>query len=298
MANTYDSGVYREEWETSLQARLDKPTTWKDVARVIYTNARIQNVPYLTAASEPSFTTGTRGTAFIPTDHQISLDTLTISNYRYAANFIDQADLAQFDMFQAAEAGKLQGSIIDEGIESAMLANHSAWTDFGDTGGGVLGLASTAITVTSTNIDDIVRGIEEQIITANGKDVMRDKGMFIIWRAADRTKLAEFAQANGFQLADYALKNGIPDAYFFLNCYHYVSNSHTSGHLFAGVRGLYTIGLLKATYGKVMVDQNPPISGSGGNYGPLHGINVSSRADYGLLTPTKSKPVLFDVNVA
>jgi hypothetical protein len=254
----------------------------------MYKNVQVFNVPYLTASTEPSFTTGTRGTAIIPTDHQISQDVLTISNYRYAANYIDRADLAQFDIFQATEAGKLQGSIIDEGIEAAMLANHTAWTDFGDTGGGVFGLAATQITVSSTNIDDIVRAVEEQVVVANGKDVMKEKGLFVIWRAADRTKLAAFAQANGFQLADYALKNGIPDAYFFLNCYHYVSNSHTANHLFAGVRGLYTIGLLTTTYGRLNIEDNPLSK---------DGINISTRADYGLLTPTKSKPVLFDLNV-
>jgi len=296
MANTYDT--YPGIWETKLQERLNKPTNWKEVAKVMYTNNRVVNVDYWTAASEPSFASRTRGSAFTPTDHQISQDVLTIGTDKIASNFFDDADLAQFDIVGASEAGEMQGSVIAEGIEAAMLADHASWTDFGDTGGGVLGLASTQITVTATNIDDIMRGVREQIITANGREMMDRYGAFIIWRAADKTKLEQFAQANGFVWADYALKNGIPDSYFYGGVYHYVSNSHTANHLFAGVRQLYRIGILARNYGKVVIDQNPAVSGSGGTYGPKWGINVSTAVTYGLLTPTKHKPVLYDINVA
>jgi hypothetical protein len=47
--------------------------------------------------------------------------------------------------------------------------------------------------------------------------------------------------------------------------------------------------LLKATYGRLNIEDNPLSK---------DGINVSTRADYGLLTPTKALPVLFDINVA
>jgi hypothetical protein len=294
MANTYDSRVRQEEWETSLQTRLNKPTNWKAVAKVVMTDAYITNVPYLTTASEPALQSGTRGVAYTVTDHQISNNTLTISTYKPIANFVDQADLAQFSLFRAVEMGQIQARVISEGIETAMLADHAAWTNFGDTGGGVLGLATTQITVTSSNIDDIVRGIRREIGVANGGEMMAEKGAFIIWRYSDKEKLEQFAQANGFQLADKALKNGIDDEYYFMGMYHYVSNSHASGgHLFAGVRGQYVIGLLKSTFGKTKTLDDAPITGAG----PVSGITVSGRLDMGLLTPTKALPILFDVNV-
>jgi len=299
MANTYNTGTYPQEWETSLQMRLNHPTTWKQVAKVVYTDMRVLNVPFLTTASEPAFTTGTRGTAYIPTDYVLTDDILTISNYRYASQFIDRADLAQFQLFQAVEAGDLQGHKINEGIEAAMLADFASWTAFGDTGGGVLGLSSNPITVSATNVDDIIRGIKREIVKANGIELANKNGIFIVWRPADFELLEAFVQANGFVTADSYLRDGVNFGGFnYMNVDHYQSNDFTAGHVFAGVKGLYTIGLLKSTWGKVQVNQDPPISGSGGAYGPVSGINVFTRADYGLLTPTHYKPVLFNVVVA
>jgi len=278
--------------------RLNHPTTWKEVANVMYTDFRVVNVPYLTTASEPSFTTGTRGVAYIPTDYTISDDTLTISNYRYVSQFIDRGDLAQFTLFQAVEAGDLQGYKINEGIEAAVLADHGSWTNFGDTGGGALGLSATQITVSATNIDDIIRGVKREVVKANGLSLANKNGIFFVWRPADFELLEQFAQANGFVTADSYLKDGLPfEGFKYMNCEHYQSNDFTATHVFAGVKNLYTIGLLKSTWGKVFVNQDPAISGSGGAYGPLSGINVLTRADYGLLTPTHYLPVLFDVNV-
>jgi hypothetical protein len=299
MANTYNTGTYPQEWATSLQMRLNHPTTWKKVAKVIYSDSRVFNVPYLTTASEPSFTTGTRGVAYIPTDYTMTDDTLTISNYRYAAQFIDRADLAQFSLFQAVEAGDLQGTKINEGIEAAMLADHASWTNFGDTGGGALGLAATQITVSATNIDDIIRGVKREIVKANGLELANQNGIFFVWRPADFELLEQFCQANGFVTADSYLKDGLPfEGFTYMNCEHYQSNDFTASHVFAGVKNLYTIGLLKSTWGRVSVNQDPSISATGGAYGPMSGINVFTRADYGLLTPTHYLPVLFDVNVA
>jgi hypothetical protein len=300
MANSYGSTVYPQEWETSLQIRLNHPTNWKEVARVIYTDMRVVNVPYLTTATEPAFTTGTRGVAYIPTDFTLTDDTLTISTYKYVSQFIDRADLAQFKMFQAAEAGELQGRKLAEGMEAAMLADFASWTAFGDTGGGVLGLSSNAITVSPTNIDDIVRGIKREIVKANGLALASQNGTFIIWRPQDFEMLEQFAQSNGFVTADSYLKNGIGGfgrGFRYMDVDHYQSNDFTASHIMAGVKGLYTIGILKSTYGKVNVNEDPAISGSSGNYGPLSGINVFSRLDYGLLTPTHYKPVIFNINV-
>lgn len=294
MANTFNTGTYPQEWMTSLQMRLNHPTNWKEVARVIYSDIRVFNVPYLTTASEPTLQSGTRGTAYTVTDFTMSNDTLTISNFKPVAQFIDRADLAQFSLFQATEAGTLQGRKISEGLEGFMLADFASWTNFGDTGGGVLGLASTPITVSPSNVDDIIRGVKREIVKANGKDLAGQNGMFIIWRPQDFEMLEAFCQANGFVTADSYLKNGLENGFTYMNVTHLQSNDFTAGHLMAGVKGLYTIGVLSSTYGKIVINQDPPATAGG----PVSGISVVSRLDYGLLTPTHYKPIIFNINVA
>ncbi len=289
MANTFNTGVYPQEWMTKLQERLDKPTNWKEVCDVIYSDVQVFNLPYM--ATEFVIQTGTRGTAYGFSDFALTNDTLTISTYKPVPVFIDRADMAQCKLVNQMELADRQGRIIDEQVESAFLGDHAAWTNFGDTGSGVLGLASTAITVTTSNIDDIVSGVIREIIIANGRDLADRYGVAFVWRPADFEKLEKFLQANGFNLADATLKNGIltTKGYFALGAYHYVSNSHSAGHVFAGVRKIETIGILKSTYGQIVVTQDPALQS---------GIGVISRVDYGLNVKEGLKTVTFDVNVA
>jgi len=156
-------------------------------------------------------------------------------------------------------------------------------------GGGALGLGTGEITVNSNNIDNIVRGVRREVITANGMDLMNSNGLFFQWRAADFEALEEFAQSNGFNIADKALQNGIPQSYFFMGAYHYVSNSHIAKHIFAGVRKIQKLGILKTTYGQVVINNDP---------GLLSGIGMVARVDYGLAAPVGLKSILFDVNAA
>ena len=101
---------------------------------------------------------------------------------------------------------------------------------------------------------------------------------------------------NGFNLADTALKNGIQSGYHFMNVDHYLSNSHTANHLFAGVKKIMTLGILNSTYGKIKVLDDPASGVS--TYGPVSGKSVVSRVDYGINTPTGLKTAVFDVAVS
>jgi hypothetical protein len=193
-----------------------------------------------------------------------------------------------------AAMGDLLGKKMGERAETIMLGNNTAWTDFGDTGAGVLGLASTAITVTANNVDDIIRGVIEQIYTANGFNLYNENGGFIVWRPADWTFVVQFMQANGFSMADQALKNGGSIGVDYLGLNHYVSTAHATGHLMAGVRKTQKFGILRTTYGRTYVNEMPASSTAGS----LSGTQIHTRMDYGLLVPTNLKPTLFDVNVA
>ena len=193
------------------------------------------------------------------------------------------------------EMAERQGAQLNEVIEAASLGNHANWTNFGDLGGGSYGLGTSQITINAGTIDNVIRGVRREVITANGMDLMNANGLFFVWRAADFEALEEFAQSNGFNLADKALKNGIPQAYYFMDSYHYVSNSHTANHVFAGVRKIQRIGILKSTYGRIYENQDPYFAAASG---VVSAIGVNSRVDYGVSAPLGLLSLLFDVNVA
>lgn len=289
MANTFNTGVYPQEWLTKLQERLDKPQNWKEVCDVVYSDSQVFNWPYM--STEFILQTGTRGTAYGFSDFALTNDTLTINTYKPVPAFIDRADLAQCTLVSQMEIADRQGRVIGEQLESVVLGTHASWTNFGDLGGGAVGLGSSTITVSLSNIDDIIRGVKREIIKANGLDMMNSKGVFFIWRPADFELLEAYLSNIGFNLADQTLKNGImtEKGYYALGAYHYVSNSHTAGHVFAGIRKIERLGILKSTYGQIVVTQDP-LNQSG--------IGIISRVDYGTQVPAGLATLLYDVNVA
>lgn len=289
MANTI---VYAEDWAVKLQERLDHTTVWKEVCHVEYTDFKTFNNPYMSTV--PAVQNGTRGTAYTHQDIGITDETVVIDTYRILPIFIDRADLAQSTYAKQMELAALQGQLINEKIESAMLASHADWTNIGDLGGGAIGLGSTAITVSASNIDDIIRGIKREIRKANGTDMMARKGVFIIWRPADFEILEAFIQANGFVTADTYLKSGTVSGLRYMGVDHYTSNDHTAGHLFAGLKDTYHLGICKSTYGQVVIDQEPALNGSGA----ASGIGIVSRVDFKFKAWANTVSVLFDINVA
>jgi hypothetical protein len=288
--------IYAEEWATKLQERLSEPVKWKNIANVIYTNTRVLHNPYLT---EMTVQTGTRGSGYTPQDVTITDESVTISTYKIAPQVIDRADLAQTTFVDQMVLADKQGVLLNEAIESALYANHAARTDFGDTGGGVLGLAATQITVSATNIDDIIRAVKREIRKAGGQALLNRNGGFIVWRPADLELLEGFMQANGFTTADRGLDGGgALDAageqgIQYMGLTHYSSNLLTASHVYGGVKRCETIGIVKDTYGQVVVTQDPVVSSA-----QISGIGVISRVDYAVKVWNNQKPVLFDINVA
>lgn len=301
MANTI---ISQEEWATKLAARLDKPQNWKDVCDVRYTTNQTTVLPYVSAANEPAVTaahltsvadrnTMSKVIPFVSVT--MATETLQIISTDTDNVYLDFADQAQSNYATQMQMADLLGKKIGERVETNVLANHAAWTNFGDTGAGVLGLADTQITISATNIDDVVRGIIEQIQTANGFGMYRDNGGFAIWRPADWTALTTFMQANGFTFADEALRD--PNGRMgkdTMGLFHYVSTLHASGgHIMAGVRGAQLLGLLSTTFGKVYTVDHPASSTAGF----MSGTSVYSRLDYGLKVQTNVAPVIYDVRV-
>jgi hypothetical protein len=64
----------------------------------------------------------------------------------------------------------------------------------------------------------------------------------------------------------------------------------TANHVVAGVKKVLHVGIVKDTYGQIVVNDKDPAETSG--------ISIVSRVDYAVKVWTKVLPVLFDVNVA
>ena len=276
-----------------MRARIAKPTSWMDVMNVKFSDVR--TIVNGSMTTEPPVVTGTRGTAFGFGVFTLTADTLTIDQYRVLSMFVDEADRFQQSYADQMGIADFQGKKISEYLEAQMLAQHASWTDFGATD-----LANTGdddvnqITPSASNIDDLIRAIKRKQNVNNGVDFAVEKGRFIIWRASDFELLEGFVQAVGFNTADMALKNGIPPekAFHYMGVDHYLSTQHTANHVFAGIKKMGDLGILRGTFGRVKFVEDP----ADGN-GDVSGLGIRSRVDYGWNWSTFYKEFYMDVNV-
>ena len=275
------------EIETKLQERLDAPMKWKEICKVEYTNTGTMKNPYLTDATQ---STGTRGTGYTSVAVATVDDSVSITDYVYSAQHIDDADLAQKSFSDFMEIADNMGVVLNEGMETAMLAEHAQWTNFDNAS---IGGAAGNITVAITNVKNIVAAMKTAIRTAGGGDLSGRNGMFMVWREADFELVEILASSEGFNTADDALKNGIKQGFKYLGVEHYSSSKHAAGHLFGGVKKAFNVGVVKSTYGRVKTIQNPVVSGA-----QISGVGLETRVDNKYKAWTKMVPVLFDILVA
>lgn len=278
------------EIETTLQERLSAPTVWKEVCKVKYTNSGILKNPYLTDAT---VSTGTRGTGYTSVAVATVDDSVTISDYVYSAQHIDDADLAQKTFSDFMEIADNMGTLLNEKVETQMLAEHAQWTNFDNAS---IGGAAGNITVALSNVKKIITSMKTAIRTAGGGELMNRNGAFIIWREADYELVEMLASSEGFATADAVLKSGISQVnggFQYMGVTHYSSNKHAAGHVFGGVKKAFGLGIVKSTYGKVKTLINPVVSGA-----QISGVGLESRVDNKFKAWTKMVPVLFDILVS
>jgi hypothetical protein len=275
------------EYETKLQERLSAPMVWKEICLVKYTNSGIWRNPYLT---DPTIGTGTRGTGYTSTAIATTDDTVTINTYKYAAEHIDDADLAQKTFSDFMEIADRIGTLLNETMETAMLAEHAQWTNFDNAS---IGGGAGNITVSVSNVKDIITGVKREIREAGGGDLMNRNGAFIQWREADFELVEKMASAEGFSTADDVLKNGIKQGFKYMGVEHYSTSKNVAGHVFGGVKKAFAVGVVKSTYGKVKTIINPVVGGA-----QISGIGLESRIDYKFMSWAKMTPVLYDILVA
>jgi len=277
-------------YETKLQERLSAPTLWKEVCNVKYTDTGILRNPYLT---DSTVSTGTRGTGYTSVAVATTDDTVSITDYSYSAQHIDDADLAQKSFSDFMEIADNMGTVLDEAMETAMLAEHAQWTNFDNAS---IGGAAGNITVSISNIKNIVAAMKTAIRTAGGGDILARNGGFIVWREADYEKVELLASSEGFNTADTVIKDGLSQVnggFKYLGIMHYSSSKHAAGHVFGGVKKAFMVGVVKSTYGKMKTLVNPVVSGA-----QISGVGLESRIDRKFKAWTKMVPVLFDILVA
>ena len=286
----------KHDYVQRMRARINKPQCWTDILNVKYSNNRTVVGGYM--STEPTAVTGTRGTAYNFDDFTITADTLTIDQIKMIPMFIDEADRFQQTYVSQMDIADFQGKKINEKLENLMLAEHASWKDFGLTDLANTGDDDTsAITVSAANIDDIIRAVKRKLYKNDGVEFAVEKGIFFVWRAEDFELLEAFVQANGFREADIALKNGVPvqKAFRYMGVDHYLSNSHTAGHVFAGIKRMGEIGILRGTYGKVKFLEDPAISVATAPQGS--GLGIVSRVDFGFNWPAQLAEFFCDINV-
>ena len=75
---------------------------------------------------------------------------------------------------------------------------------------------------------------------------------------------------------------------------HYFSNEHTANHVFAGVKKVMRLGILRGTYGRAHTIDFPAADTNAF----ISGRTFYSRVDVGRLTPGGHSTAVFDINVS
>lgn len=277
------------EIETKLQERLSAPMVWSEICEVKYTDTGVVKNPYLTDATVQ---TGTRYAAITGTAAATTDESVTVNDYSYAFQVVDDADLAQRSFSDYMELAENMSVVLDEAMETAMLAEHAQWTNFDNAS---IGGAAGNITVSISNIKNIITGIKREIREAGGHKKALQNGIFIQWRETDFELVEQLAASEGFNMADLALKNGIKQGFTYMGVEHYSTSKNASGHIFAGVKKAFNCYVVTSTYGKVKTIVNPYL---GSATGIISGIGLESRIDREFKAWAKNVPILYDVLVA
>ena len=275
------------EIETKLQERLDAPMVWKEILDVRYTDSGILKNPYLTDATVAS---GTRGTGYTSVAVATVDDSVSITGYASSAQHIDDADLAQATFSDFMQIADNMGTVLNENVETRMLLEHGQWTNLDNAS---IGGAAGNITVSVSNLKNIISTMKRLVRTAGGGELADRNGMFIQWREADFEKLELLASSEGFSTADDVLKNGIKKGFRYMDVEHYSTSRNVAGHVYGGVKKAMTVGIVKSTYGRMKTIENPVVAGA-----QISGKGFEARIDLAFKTWTKNVPIQFDILVA
>lgn len=282
MANTI---IYKEDWEANIQANLSENTYWKELARVDFTDSKVLHNPYKNRSATTSYT---KGSQYSFADVTMTDETVDLDSRSIIAEFIDEADLGIAGYDFQMELADDQARAINEAIETEFLGSYTQATDFDGT---AIGGSAGDITLSATNIDDVVRAARREILEGRGFEMYIRNGASIVWRPKDFELLVTYAQGQGFGFADSALTTG--RVLEFGGFKHYESNlvvvETSTAHCLAFVNKAIHLGIYNGTYGKVKVnDQDPNLQS---------GVGIVSRVDMKAKIWNNMVPLVLDIQV-
>ncbi len=278
--------LYEEEWRETLQQQLDEPSVWKEICDVEFTNSHTINNPYHT---DTAVVTLERGSPYVYNTISQTNQSVAITVDRAVPEFIPRPTLAQSTYASIAQLARRQAVTLDEAIEAYIYTQHA--TNFTDFDNASIGGAAGSITVSATNVDDIMRALIREIQQASGQKMLEKNGAFIVWKPSHFESLVAFAQANGYNMADQWLRDGSNKAkgIYYSGIWHYTTNLGLSGRIVGGIRKAIFVGVLADTYGNIMIDEKDP--------GLRSGVGVVSSVTFGVTVWNNLIPVVFDMAV-
>jgi len=206
MSNTTPDGTALQHWMPNFQRELRKRLVLKSIAEFYSGPDRVIHNPY---GVDPTGYDGASQTSYSVTDFTLGEDTLTVNRRAGAAEHIDNIEQLQVRYDLAMDRSTRHSYVVKDKIDQYGLALPvAAGASVQDIDAGYMssGVSNgTPISSSSSNIDDTANAIIERLGVVNGA---MDRGVFWAISPFELTDISGFAQNNGYNVADAAIKNG------------------------------------------------------------------------------------------
>lgn len=205
MANTFNAGTQTEEWIRGVQKELRNNLIGLSICDVYSGPDRTIHYNFGTDVTAALATAG----AYVPTDFTYSDDTLVVTNEGVVSERVRNYETLFENWSVIGDRNDRAAFALAKQIDTEVLGNYTnagVTIDAGNLADPIGGTASgVPITLSDTNIDDMFDALVEAL---GSNDAQMDKGMFVVMRPKDFTKVNQYARGTGFQVADEAIKAG------------------------------------------------------------------------------------------
>lgn len=203
--NTFNDGTLTEEWIPGVQAELRSRLIGLQIAETYSGPDRTIHFNY---GSDVAATTTADGT-YSTTDFTYNDETLVVTTEHIHAERVRNYEEVFQNWSIIGDRNDRAAFALAKAIDTEVLGNYSnagVTVDAGNLSDPIGGTASgVPIALSSSNIDDVFDALVEAL---GENDAMMDKGMFMVMRPKDFTKVNQYARGTGFQVADDTIKNG------------------------------------------------------------------------------------------
>lgn len=203
MANVLADGTSKQHWMPRFQRTLDKTLVAYSIADVYTGDDRIIHNPY---GSTPVASDGTAATTYSITDYTLTDDTMTVNRRATAAEHIDNIEQLQTRYDLAMERADRQAYTVRDVIDQYILELPVAFSGVDDIDAGdFAGTPGLPYASSDTVIDNIASFIRTSLMLNNSG---AERGLFWVVSPYEVADIVSFTQNNGFNSADYAIRNG------------------------------------------------------------------------------------------